>query len=119
MKNKEITKQFNKILKENLHQYIDTSILTKSHPDYPLITKIKMYPDDIKLGEDDKDALNDGESVKLHLDIDGQYSKTKANGNGTKNGFFLLKIIEMSIKIDDDQLIINDCNCCPSVNRLP
>jgi len=119
MKNKEITEQLNRLLKENLTEYIDTSILTRNHPNFPLITNIKILPNNTKLSEDQKDTLNDGKSVKLHLEIDGQYSKTKADKNGTMNGFFLLHITEMSIKIEDDQLIIDKCNCFPSVVKLP
>lgn len=117
MRIRDIKEQFNKILNYDLIQFIDNNNLIRKHPNYPLISNIILYPDNINLDEDQIDSINDGESVKIQCDIPGQYKRTQIDGNlSVPDSFFTLNVTELIIIVADEQLKIQKCNCFATVN---
>jgi hypothetical protein len=117
MRIRDIKEQFNKILKYDLIQFIDNNNFIRRHPNYPLISNIELYPDNINLDEDQIDSLNDGESVKIQCYIPGQYKRTQINGTlSVPDSFFTLNETGLKIILEDEQIKIQNCNCFATVN---
>jgi hypothetical protein len=117
MKIIEIKEQFLDILKNGIISFIDTDKLVSKHPNYPYISKIKLFPNNIELTSKDIDSLNNEETIKLSCNMHGFYKKTHRNGNlSTPKSHFDLEVKSLKLKIVENRLIIDNCECTPTLN---
>lgn len=112
MKIQEIKKQLSYILDNIICDSIDKQQLSNRHPNFPIISKIKLSPINIELTDEQIDTLIEGGILNnISLKTDGTYDCSSVDNNATKpNNRFNITVSNIELKITKDKLEINNLN---------
>jgi hypothetical protein len=112
MKITEIKNQFSELLNKGLISFIDTTPIIKSHPQYPNIKIESIDVSKLELEDDDIDVLLGGEELNIEpFNNSGIYWATDREMNGSQQKSMKLYVRSLTIKIENENLVIKECSC--------
>lgn len=118
MKIAEIKNQFSELLNKGLIAYIDTTPIIRSHPQCPNIKIESIDIRKLELEDDDIDVLLGGEELNIEpFNMTGIYWATDREMNGSQQKSMKLFVTNLVMKIENEKLVIKDCNCVAISNN--
>jgi len=118
MKITEIKNQFPQVLNKGIRVYIDTKPIVRSHPVYPNIKIESIDTSKLDLEDDDIDVLLSGKELSIEpFNMTGIYWATDREMNGSQQMSMKLYVTSLVMQIENDKLVIKDCNCVAISNN--